>query len=316
MSLAQTTYFLALVGGLAGLVCWGLVVGIPGMFHAAQESYWLLDLVHVVILGGLIGGFTVGFADRWSGDRVVPRWVIAGTFIGLVAGGIGGLIQAAISTALGWGLVSRILSWLVTGAFIGFGTGLRWVTVNTNRVFHGLIGGLLGGALAGIVYGTLHKGDLSLAIALMSTGIGITLGVALAPVLLRDGILRFMSSGDPRSQNKYGPNRKEWELHDGDRYVVGSLSAARTQTSFAHEVQVYIPDAMVAERHAFLSGRGGRFYIELHPENKGPQGQPVHLLQVRGYGITMPQELRDGDDIIVGQTLLQFHTQRRKLNVR
>src|SRR5262245_17776516 len=269
MSLRQTVYFMTLVGGLAGLVCWCLVVWIPGTFHLAQESSWIAGLVNLTILGGLIGGFTVGFTDHWSGEQVVGRWVTTGVVVGLMAGGIGGLVQAAIGSALGSRvpMSSRVLSWMIAGALIGFATGLRWLPSNKSRVVHAMIGGLFGGSIGGIAFIFLGSGvpDLPLALGFMVTGIGITCGVTLAPVLLRDGILRFISSGDLRAQEKYGPSHKEWELHDGGHYIVGSLQAKDTRTTFSQEVYVYLPDQMVAARHAVLSGRKGRFYVGLHP---------------------------------------------------
>src|SRR3989442_10777060 len=153
MSLKQTIYFMALVGGFAGLLCWGLVIWVPAFLTFTQETFWLADLINLTILGGLIGGLSVWFADRWSGDQVIARWVLAGTFIGALAGCLSGLVQVAIGGAFTHQspLLSRILSWTVAGGFIGLGTGLRWVGLNKNRGLHALTGGLCGGTLGGIV---------------------------------------------------------------------------------------------------------------------------------------------------------------------
>ncbi|PYS41721.1 MAG: hypothetical protein DMG14_06375, partial [Acidobacteria bacterium] len=283
MSLKQTIYFMALVGGFAGLLCWSVVVWIS----------WMPDLISATVLGMLIGGLTVVFSDRWSGEQIVPRWVLSGIAIGFVAGILSGLVQLWI----GSGVIEQkrlavIMSWTVTGTLIGFGTGLRWAGINKLRVLHALGGGMFGGLLGGLVFAswtlmpassqTPWMADLVRAMGLMMTGIGITCGVTLAPVLLRDGVLRFISSGDGRAQNKYGPNSMEWALHDGDSYLAGSLGADATVTLYGHEVQIYIPDAMVNARHAIIRGRKGHFFIEQHSENRGPQGQPLYPLQLRG----------------------------------
>src|SRR5262245_1595661 len=193
MSLKQTIYFMALVGGLAGLLCWSIVVWIS----------WMPALVSAAVLGALIGGLTVVFSDRWSGEQVVSRWVLSGIVVGFLAGMFSGFVQLWI----GSGLIQQkrlavILSWTVTGILVGFGTGLRWVMVNKLRVLHALGGGMFGGLLGGLVFAswTLIStptqapwiADLLRAMGLMMTGIGISCGVTLAPVLLRDGVLRYI----------------------------------------------------------------------------------------------------------------------------
>ena len=315
MSLKQTIYFMALVGGLAGLLCWSIVVWVD----------WLPDLVSATVLGTLIGGLTVWFADRWSGGQVITRWVLSGAAIGFVFGFLSGLFQLWVGSGpIKQKLPAVIVSWMVTGSLIGFGTGLRWVSVNKLRVLHALGGGMFGGILGGLVFASwtlvsdsssqspAWLADVFRALGLMITGIGITCGVTLAPVLLRDGVLRFISSGDGRAQNKYGPMHKEWELHDGDSYLAGSLGADRTMSMYGQEVQIYIPDAMVNSRHAIIGGRKGHFFIEQHPENRGPQGQPLYPLQLRGQDVVMAQQLRHGDDVIIGQTLLRFESRKKQ----
>jgi hypothetical protein len=144
----------------------------------------------------------------------------------------------------------------------------------------------------------------------MVTGMGITLGVTLAPVLLRDGVLLFISSADPRAQNKYGSPQQQWVIQDGDRFVVGS-QGAESGTLYARPVDIYIPDAMVAKRHAVLFAANKRFFVQQHQDNVGPQGQPLKTLQHNQSNVTGTRELRDGDELVIGQTLLQFSSRRQ-----
>lgn len=181
---------------------------------------------------------------------------------------------------------------------------------------------MFGGLLGGLVFASWSQlapssnspwfADLIRATGLIMTGVGITCGVTIAPVLLRDGILRFISSGDARAQNKYGRNNMEWALHDGDSYLAGSLGVDATVTLYGQEVQIYIPDQMVSNRHAIIRGQKGHFFIEQHPENRGPQGQPLYPLQLRGRDVVMRQELRHGDDVVIGQTLLRFEMRHKQ----
>jgi hypothetical protein len=315
MTLKQTVYFMALVGAIAGLACWALQSWIGDFARLPQTQFTVLV---TAIMGALIGGLTVGFADRWTSDRVVMRWVAVGVLLGAVAGTLGGVIYLPIlagvmqSNTSGFGrILGRPLTWLIAGGLIGLATGLRWFGINRLRCVHALLGGLVGGGLGGLLFTFLGSDEFFQALAFMISGMGITLGVTLAPVLLRDGVLRFISSADPRAQNKYGSPQQEWVIQEGDRFVFGSQGADRNMTLYARAVDVYLPDARVAKQHAMLFAKCKRFYIQQHPENVGPQGQPLATLQVNNANVISTTELRDGDEIILGQTLLQFASRKQ-----
>ena len=81
---------MSLVGGLTGLCCWIITTVLSD--HATNLGLsWLNETMGTIIMGSLIGGFTVGFADRWTSDRVVPRWVLMGILLGAGAGALTGL---------------------------------------------------------------------------------------------------------------------------------------------------------------------------------------------------------------------------------
>jgi hypothetical protein len=231
-----------------------------------------------------------------------------------------GLIYIPIQTSImqdgGGGLKNlfgRFLAWLFAGGFIGFVVGLRWFAVNRLRAVHAMIGGMAGGGAGALVFSLAGADEIFQALAFVLTGVGITLGVTLAPVLLRDGVLQFISSGDPRAQNKYASPRQEWVLQQGDHYVMGSQGASATMTIYSRDVQIYIPDALVSARHALLYERNKRFFIQLHPDNVGLGGQAMAPLLVGNLNVTGPHELRDGDNILVGQTLLLYSTRKKRV---
>jgi hypothetical protein len=319
LNLTQTVYFMSLVGAIAGLLCWVVTVLMGEYLQLQPEWSWVLNAVNTTAMGALIGGMTVAFADRWSSDRVLPRWVAAGIGLGLIAGLLSGIIAIPIQTGLsglnvGWSRgVGRIAVWTIAGGLIGLVTGLRWVSVNPLRALHATMGGLMGGLGGGLIYQlafTVHEVFQALAFVLI--GLGIALGVTLAPVLLRDGVLQFISSGDPRAQNKYASPRQEWFIQRGDQYVIGSQGAEMSMTMYARDVQVYIPDALVAPRHALLFERRKRYFIQQHPENVGPQNQPLTPLLLDNMNVVGTRELRDGAEIVVGQTLLRFSLRRKR----
>jgi len=311
MSLTQTLYYMSLAGGTAGLLAWALAAVAAASLLANQEA-WTTDLVAAASLGLFIGILTIVFSDRWSGNRVLPRYVAAGGGIGLAAGLLGGLAMIPVASLLGAAqpFLTRVLSWMLVGAFVGIGLGLRWVIANKMGVVHACIGGLVGGLAGGALFHALGSRvpDLTQALGFVLIGVGICFGITLAPILLRDGSLKFVSSGDGRAQAKFGRSGKEWELQQGDSYIVGSESRDFSKTAFAVDVQVFLPDAAVAAKHAIIFGKEGRFYVARHPDQNNPAGLARYVLRVRGKSVTGSQELRNGDDVLVGRTALKFVT--------
>jgi len=315
MSLYQTLYYMSLVGGMAGLFSWATVTLILALVRSVGPS-WTPDLIAATVLGGFIGGLTVAFTDRWSGGVSMPRWILSGALIGMVAGALAGAVQIPITGALGESapVLTRVVAWMLAGSLIGLGVGLRWIAINRMRAVHAFAGGLLGGALGGLVFSLLGSQipDLSPALSFVLTGVGICFGITLAPILLRDGALRFISSGDARAQSKFGHTNKEWEIADGDSYVIGSQSQNLSHTSYRPEVQIFIPDAAIAARHATLFAKDRRFYIARHPDAAGSSGLARFVLRVRNTTVESTHELRDNDDILVGRTALKFVTRKQQ----
>jgi hypothetical protein len=318
--LSPTIYFMTLVGGLAGLMCWATTVSIGDLLTVRQESTWLLLTLWTTIMGALVGGMTVGFADTWSADRLLWRWVASGTLLGATAGVMAGLVYVPVQqTVVAMGgegvgdLVARISLWTIAGGLIGLVTGLRSYTLNPYRALHAMAGGVVGGTLGGIVFRyTSGSHEFFAALAFILTGMGISLGVTLAPVLLRSGVLQFVASGAPEAEQKYGPSRQEWSIQPGDRLIIGSEGVLESATMYARNIHVFVPDVRVAARHAIFYERDKRFYVRPHPDNVGPDGLPGATLKVGDSSVVEPREIHDGDELLIGQTSFRFYMARRK----
>ena len=314
MGLYQSLYYMSLAGGMAGLFAWALAAVIAAAL-SNQPDVRISDLLAVILLGAFIGGLGVAFSDRYAGRRISAKWVFFGMLIGIVCGGLAAVIQMPITERLGEQapILTRVIAWLLAGSLIGLGLGLRWITVNRTRAAHGYVGGLVGGALGGLMFAGLSglAPDLAQAVGFMVLGAGICFGVTLAPMLLKGGVLLFVSSGDPRAQAKFGRGKKEWELRQGDMYTVSSTSPEGTLAKAGPGSCIFIPDAAIAAQHAVLFGKEGRFYVARHAEVGGQAGLARFVLRVRGKTVTTSQELRDNDDVLVGRTALKF-TSRKK----
>jgi hypothetical protein len=276
-SFQQTIWEMALIGALAGVICWFIwsLLQIP---LAIDVEYY--DMIAFTLLGALIGGLSVGVNDRRLGDAIVPLWILIGVVCGGVAGAAGGWIARFIRSAMiDASFAADILSWLIAGALIGFGISFRWWRVNRSRVFNGLLGGMAGGVVGGLAYlllANLIGGGNSQAIGMALAGLGITTFISLAPILTRQGVLEFVNSSDAATQKRYKQSRKQWEIHSGEKYVIGRLSAGQSTTMLSPELQIYVPDSLVEPRHAILLSRDRRFYIEPHPSitlNAGKGGR-------------------------------------------
>jgi hypothetical protein len=265
-SFQQTIWEMALIGALAGVICWFIwsLLQIP---LAIDVEYY--DMIAFTLLGALIGGLSVGVNDRRLGDAIVPLWILIGVVFGAVAGAAGGWIARFIRSAMiDAGFAADVLSWLIAGALIGLGISFRWWRVNRSRVFNGLLGGMAGGVVGGLAYlllANLIGGGNSQAIGMALAGLGITTFISLAPILTRQGVLEFVNSSDAATQKRYKQSRKQWDIHNGEKYVIGRLSASQSTTMLSPELQIYVPDSLVEPRHAILISRDRRFYIEPHP---------------------------------------------------
>jgi len=119
-----------------------------------------------------------------------------------------------------------------------------------------------------------------------------------------------VASGDARVSSKIGG--REWEIQDGDSFVIGSESADMSTTSYGRNVDIYLPDASVAPRHARLYGKSGRFYVTRHPDIMSEAGVRRFVLRLQGHSVTAPRELVDESLIILGRTTLMFAAKKGK----
>lgn len=309
MSPHRQIYFAILTGSACGLLAWG-VSNLAAVGFADRAQGWIPDALVLVALGLFLGPLLSVFMDWISESAFRWRSVGLGMLFGTGFAAVASLLVALLRwrVAPGSSLVFRLSVWTFSASLIALGLGLRWARTNRQRVLHTYAGGLAGGLLGGLIFTGLgpHSPDLSQAFGLMLTGAGTSFGAALSPLMLSEGTLQFISSGDARAQSKYGRTHREWALEQGESYVLGSVATSQTDTRFQPGADIFIPDASLSPRHAVLFARDGRFYVARHPDAGGAAGLARYVLRVRGKTVTTSQPLNESDDLLVGRTALRF----------
>jgi hypothetical protein len=314
MDFLRLIYFSSLSGALAGLVAWG-IQAVVGAAIQTSAAGWAADTLLLGLVAVLLIPFLLVQLDRFSGRSFRWRTIGLGVLIAissaLIAAVVLWFLRANVSAESP--VLYRLAGWALAASILGLGIGSRWLTTNKLRILHTYTGGLAGGLLGGLLFVGFgsHQPELCQAAGLMLTGAGIGFGAGLAPLLIRDGAVQFISSADARAQSKYGRANKYWELQHEETYVVGNLATSQSETRFQPGAEIFIPDASMAARHAVLFSKEGRFYIARHPDAGGPAGIAKYVLRVRGKTVTTSQELTEADDILIGRTALRFTTRKQ-----
>ena len=311
MNIYRGLYFATLAGAFGGLLAWAAALLISVALPVPQAAF-VPDTLQLFIFGLFAGVFTYLQLDRAIQGKI--RGASIGW--GLLYGGVGALVAAAIAFAFFRSIspvspvLYRLAVWAICFSVIGLALGLRWVTSNRARVFHTYVGGLVGGLLGGLVF-ILFAPHISTGVSLcglMLAGAGMSFGAGIAPILVREGSMRFISSGDARAQNKLGKAGKLWELEPEESYVVGSAQTAQGGTMFQQGADIWLPDAAIAARHAVVFSKGGRYFIARHPDAAGPEGVAKYVLRIKGKTVVSSQELHPSDDLLIGRTALRFES--------
>ena len=194
MNLYRGLFFATLVGTLAGLIT-SLLSELTMILAAGSGLLWLPDTLTMLLFG-----ITVAIALYVYFDRVLLGTVRGSSIgFGLLFGGVAAALAAILAIALMHSIaptaptLARVAVWALCFSIIGLGLGLRWAKTNRARMLHTYAGGLMGGLIGGLVF-VLFAPHLSAGIdmsALMLAGAGTGFGAGIAPVLVREGRMRF-----------------------------------------------------------------------------------------------------------------------------
>lgn len=313
MSLYRGLFF-ATVAGMAGALVAALLAALVNLPLADVHARFLPDTVTLLFFGMLVSAAMYLHFDKVLLQRARGSSVGYGMLLGgaaaLLASGLNFLLAKGVAVTSP--MLYRIATWALCFSVIGLGLGARWARSNPARLLHTYAGGLVGGLLGGLVF-VLFSPHLPAGVGmcgLMLAGAGLGFGSGIAPVLVKEGLLRFVSSGDARAQNKLGKNKTLWDLDVEDSYTLGSAQTAQNGSKFQQGADICIPDSMVAPRHAVVFSKDGRYFIARHPDAGGPDGIAKFVLRVKGKTVVSSQELHPSDDVLIGRTALRFDSRK------
>lgn len=290
MSKRMQIYYNAVFGGLGGLLGWWSM----GSLQSGSWNIWLASIIIGMGIGASIGALVASVEGMMI--KRSPWRAAADMLKGAVAGGLGGLFGLVLGQIgfllLQGGFIGRPIGWMLLGFFVGLGEFS--VSRKLRRASYGALGGLSGGLIGGLIYEGLTQlfitqSDIvqswvgGLGLVLMGACIGAL--IALTRQVLSRGELRVLSG------------RRQGSVREViDTVTVGSYDGC----------DMYLPDSAIARRHITVNRTKGGFNIALLPEV--PQNVFVGGQQLTpGYA----QPLRDGDEIQIGTTRMQFSARSR-----
>jgi hypothetical protein len=298
-------FYLSIASMCGALLGWALIEPYYSDFDD-EDSAALSLLIFPLISAGI--GLFLGAAEGLICRN--PLRAIKSGFVGLGVGFLGGLI-AIVPTEFIFGFASlaalsvsddlnpgdmptgiallilmmgRAAAWAVAGIPAGVGQG---VALRENKVIiNGVVGGCLGGLVGGLLFDPISlvltaedgQATYSRAVGFASIGLFVGLFVGLVEGWTKTAWLQMLK----------GPLAGKQFILFKDTTSLGSSPKA--------DIYLFKDDA-IEPRHAQIVNRGGRFELE---DNESPDGTYVNGVPVRRH------VLRDGDQVVLGKTVLQF----------
>ncbi|MAT70434.1 MAG: hypothetical protein CMJ58_13025 [Planctomycetaceae bacterium] len=306
-------FYLSIAAMIGGLVGWALIEPWFTDEDLADDQFDLAAFLMFPVVAGCVGLF-LGAAEGIICRN--PLRAIKCGFTALGVGFLGGLI-ALVPTGMVFTLMSvlavqlwenpqagamptgvallvlmmgRGAAWAIAAIPAGMGQGiaLRERKIIINGLVGAVLGGLLGGLLFDPIYlafvGDTGEADLSRAVGFGVIGLLVGLFVGLVEGWTKTAWLLM----------RKGPLAGKQFILFKDATVMGSSPKA--------DVYLFKDDA-IEPRHAIVTNRGGRFEIE--------DGNTADGTYVNGVPVKR-QILHDGDQIVLGKTVLEFSVKETK----
>lgn len=289
-----------LAGLVGGLVTWGLAEILQANESLSATAGNILSTMAFAVGIGVVmvmwDAITARSAAKFGHDivRKAPIMIGIAALAGVV---INWIYQAWIEaifnrlleqgTAAGWSAdqfldaltnashLPRGVAWALMGMAVGAGIGVAYR--RRERIINGLIGGAAGGFIAGFMFDYFPGGVEARAFGILFTGLAIGLAIGLVEKVRSQHFLEIQSGGMAG---------KQFILYSGNT-TVGSAPFCDV---------TLIKDPGIAPVHMTLTAKADGLHVE---------AASGAALAINNRPVTQ-QQLRDGDEIALGATLLRY----------
>jgi hypothetical protein len=295
---ALALYQRSLLGGLGGLVGWGLMTLLVRIETETTLKLYVKDLLTGALIGLALGAFTGAWQGvfRERSVRRAGRGAAVGAAVGCVGGMIGLAVGELVFSLAGGGLLPRAIGWGLFGALVGLNEGLarRMPQKMMFGAYGGLLGGLIGGStyesLAGLMpllgFGRTLAIAVGGAVGLVVLGLCVGLMIAFVEDILRTAWLLFTAGRFEGQTRTLDPQKKATTIGRSELADICILA-----------------DPAVAGEHARLVWKGGEFVVEsVEGEVRVSRGGRGDFVPVRS------QPLEAGDVLQIGACRARYQT--------
>jgi hypothetical protein len=293
MSFKLFVYYCAVCGGWAALIAWGLVewLNLP-----AIDSEWK----RTISIGGVVGLWLAAAVGAM--DALLNAVGFQRLFRVLVCLGVG-LGGGVFGSALGQLLPNRglplFLGWMIVGIMIGTSIAVfdvvravraaQAVGVAVRKLVNGIIGGLLGGCVGGLLVQwlqdqvSLPRSRLAIGLVALGTSIGLLIG--LAQIILKEAWIKVENG--VRAGREMMLSRAETTIGKAESCDIGLFG-----------------DSQIERLHARILLQGNRYLLADAGSSTGTF--------LNEQAVTQPVQLRSGDAIRVGSSVLRFGERQKR----
>jgi hypothetical protein len=291
-------------GAGAGLVAWTVTAAVKLVLPWDPGGFEVVFMALFGLLAGIAASLALGYTEE---RRLSAGAFLARAGLGCLAGVLAGLAAYPMRDGLNGvsPALARILEWMLlaslTALLISLPGWLRCADRAPIPFAWGLAGGLIGGGLmdlAGFVP------DVLAAVAFMVAGAGATAAASIRPNLRGTGLLRFVSSTDTKTHQKFNDKRATWKLEDGQAIVIGRDDNPVEPGS--PDIPLHMPDPEIAPRHARIHAKDGAFILSRHKDIRNPAGLARWVLKVGADTVADNRRLQHGELVSIGSTTLAF----------
>lgn len=310
--LLSNLFYTPLAGLLGGLTAWLILEpSLDDTAEGLQGPFWLLFpltatlvVVFIFVGDGLSSRRLRGNVGRWLWNTfftllfsfvvIIPANIIFLLIIALSPnppheGQVVNIKELVPSFLIGF-IIARSLAWALIGAALGLGINLRRCTSAQRRA--SFMGGVAGGTLGGLLFDPINRfifplvedGSIMRFVGLCVIGLSVGVFVALSERLGRAGWVRVRT----------GPLRGKAFILYHNPTIIGSSPQAT----------IYLfKDPKIAPEHIALHRMGSGYELVRTGDDS-----PVTVNNVEVHR----QRLTSGDQIIVGDTILDYEERAKK----